>query len=158
MAGEGRKEEREKEKEAGLGAFVNGGAKETPESVLRPGTPFRISKKSGPQSWGSGGGGAAAQGRAEHWLPLHKHTQVPSCHLQCLPHQDPLILPHQDLTLIPRDLGSSRVLPQPSQGLHLPAESTPSFAGHQDTCWLSSSLPLSFLSGCPLLAQHLVAQ
>lgn len=39
MAGEGRKEEREKEKEAGLGAFVNRGAKETPESVLSPGRP-----------------------------------------------------------------------------------------------------------------------
>lgn len=66
-----------------------GDAKEIPESVLSLGTPFRVSKKSGPQSWGSGEGGSGAQGRAEHWLPLHKHTQVPSCHLQCLPHQNP---------------------------------------------------------------------
>lgn len=76
MAGEGRKEEREKEKEAGLGAFVNGGAKETPESVLSPGTPFQDQQEVRSTVLGQWGRGAAAQGRAEHWLPLHKHIHV----------------------------------------------------------------------------------
>lgn len=78
MAGEGRKEEREKEKEAGLGAFVNGGAKETPESVLSPGTPFRISKKSGPQSWGSGGGAQPPKGELSTGYPYTSIHMSPS--------------------------------------------------------------------------------
>lgn len=93
MAGEGRKEEREKEKEAGLGASVDRGCK----GNLSLGTPFRVSKKSGPQFWGRGGGGAAAQGELSTGYPytrIHRSlatlTQAyTSCHLQCLPHQAP---------------------------------------------------------------------